>query len=115
MLGQEARELLAKLPVAIVVVAEPGVIRWLNPRAEKLLGLPPEKLFDRLVFDIVHPDDRKLAAERVGAQFSAETRAPGQYRIVRDNGTVLRIAVESVTAVIDGENCLITVMRDADA
>ena len=112
MLEHTTRELLSKLPVALVVFEPPGVLRWLNPRAQALLDLPLEELIDRLVYDIVHPDDRKQAAERVGALLYQEPLPSGRYRILRANGSILHLEVESCVSDIDGVTYIVTALRE---
>jgi len=107
-----SRELLSKLPVAIVIMAEPAIIRWANPRALELLGLPLDQLTDRLANDVVHPEDRKQAAERAGEIISGRPAPPIRYRVVRPNGTQVEFDAESVSAEIDGERLIITVLRE---
>jgi PAS domain S-box-containing protein len=114
MLQEATCDLLAKLPVALLVVEPPGVLRWANLRALTIIGQSLAQVKDKLVFDIVHPDDRKLAAERVGALLYAETLPSGHYRILRDNGTLVHIVTESVTAEIDGGTYIVTALREID-
>ena len=42
----------------VTVLDERGFIRFENPATEQLLGYPPDQLIGRLVFDLIHPDDR---------------------------------------------------------
>jgi PAS domain S-box-containing protein len=105
-------ELLSKLPVAILLIQEPGVLKWANPRALAILGLPMDQLKDRLVLEIVHPEHRKQAAMRVGALMSGDAAPPLLYRVLRPNGTQVEFTCESVTAEIDGATYIVTVMRE---
>jgi len=109
---EDTRALLSKLPVAIVLSTEPGVLRWASPRALELLGLPIDQLENRLLLDIVHPDDRRQAAARVGGLYAGTSAPPIPYRILRANGTLVEFDCESVLAEIDGEGYIITVLTN---
>jgi len=115
MLQEATCELLAKLPIALLVIEPPGILRWASQRALTIIGKPLAQVKDQLVFDLVHPDDRKIVAERVGALLYEESLPVGHYRVLRDNGTLVHIEVESVTAEIDGGNYVLTVIRQVDA
>jgi PAS domain S-box-containing protein len=105
-------ELLAKLPVAIVLIREPGVLAWANPRACAMLGQPLAQLVERLVGEIVHPDDRRQAARRVGGLMSGDGGPPILYRALRPNGVQVEFFAESTTSEIDGQTYIITVLRE---
>ena len=109
---ESTRALLSKLPVSIVIISEPGVLVWANPRACALLGQPLEQLVDRLTGDIVHPDDRRQAFTRVGAIMSGDAGPPIPYRVLRPNGVQVDFTAESTTAEIDGETYIVTVLRE---
>jgi len=109
---ETTRELLSKLPVALVLISEPGVLVWANPRACALLGQPLDQLVDRLVGEIVHPDDRRQAASRVGSLMSGDAGPPIRYRALRPNGVQVDFTAESTTATIDGETYIVTVLRE---
>jgi PAS domain S-box-containing protein len=113
MLQEATIELLAKLPVALLVIEPPGIIRWANPRALALVGLTLAQVKDKLVFDLVHPEDRAIVAERVGALLDQEALPIGRYRILRDSGLLVTIEVDSVTTTIDGASYVVTALREA--
>ncbi|MDH5375248.1 MAG: PAS domain S-box protein, partial [Candidatus Bathyarchaeota archaeon] len=47
----------------IQVVDSKGVIRYLSPSVQRILGYEPEELIGRLSIDVVHPDDLPKVAE----------------------------------------------------
>jgi PAS domain S-box-containing protein len=109
---ESTRALLSKLPVAIVLISEPGAVVWANPRACELLGQPLAQLVDRLTGDIVHPDDRRQAFMRVGSIMSGDHGPPIRYRALRPNGVQVDFSAESAAADIDGETLIVTVLRE---
>lgn len=56
--GKEVfRSLIESTSDIIVVLRHDGMIRYLSPSAERVLGFPPEDLIGRSWFDFFHPED----------------------------------------------------------
>jgi PAS domain S-box-containing protein len=51
-------------PDALMLASEAGVIRFLNPAAERMLGCSGAELANHSVWSVVHPDDRAALADR---------------------------------------------------
>ncbi|QIN77662.1 EAL domain-containing protein [Rubrobacter marinus] len=58
---------------AIAILEADGGIRYVSPSYEQVLGLKPESVAGKRVFDLVHPDD----AERARAFFERVVASPG--------------------------------------
>ncbi|MFB6166375.1 MAG: PAS domain S-box protein [Haloarculaceae archaeon] len=57
------RRLLAGSIDIITVIDEFGVVRYVSPAAERLLGYEPDELVGERVFEYVHPEDRERMLE----------------------------------------------------
>jgi PAS domain S-box-containing protein len=51
-------------PDALMLASEAGVIRFLNPAAERMLGRTGDELTNHSVWSVVHPDDRAALIDR---------------------------------------------------
>ncbi|MEX2262265.1 MAG: response regulator [Bryobacteraceae bacterium] len=60
---QHYRSLIENGSDIITVLDREGVIRYESPSLERVLGLDPEHLLGRDVFDFVHPEDRETTGE----------------------------------------------------
>jgi PAS domain S-box-containing protein len=67
------RALVENASDVVAVVNETGVIEYISPPVERVLGYRPEERLGRNVFELVHPDD----APRVIETFERGNRLPG--------------------------------------
>jgi PAS domain S-box-containing protein len=58
----------------VVVIDADGIVRFANPQLQKVLGLPPENVLGKNIFDFVHPDDEY----RARLEYSETVRKPGE-------------------------------------
>ena len=91
--GGDVEQALAGLPVPSYVLDTTGVVRWLNPAAERLLG----DVRGRHFTSIVGPGDKAKAQELFARKVlgtSAATEANGEF--VSTDGTRLTLEVSAV-------------------
>ena len=48
----------------VILVVQEGIIRYADPKASEMVGIPVEELKSRPVDDLIHPEDRALVLER---------------------------------------------------
>jgi PAS domain S-box-containing protein len=71
--GEKYRALIENSSDIIQIIDSEGIIRYLSPSVEGMLGYKPEELIGRRSIDIVHPDD----LEAVARGFEEAFRNPG--------------------------------------
>ncbi|HEX8384904.1 MAG TPA: PAS domain S-box protein [Rubricoccaceae bacterium] len=86
-----------------------GRFTRVSAASEAVFGYRPDELVGRPYIELVHPDDRALAA-KVGAEIRAGTRVYSDLRHVRKDGTVVPVRWSSVWSEPDG--VLLGVARD---
>jgi diguanylate cyclase (GGDEF)-like protein/PAS domain S-box-containing protein len=79
---------LALATAAAVLLTDGERVLFANPAAERLTGLPVERLLGVAPLDLVHPDDREAAGARLAARLAGETVAPATVRVRRPDGEV---------------------------
>ncbi|HEX3282203.1 MAG TPA: PAS domain S-box protein [Pyrinomonadaceae bacterium] len=107
------RQLVELSPEAIVIHSE-GILRYLNPAAQRLWGAEkPEQLVGRSILDRVHPDYHDTVKERV-RQVEEHGSATNliEQKHVRLDGTVIDVEVAGMPFVLNGEPAVQVVMRD---
>lgn len=72
----------------ILLLGADGICRYAGPSTRRLLGYAPEGLLDRGGFELVHPDDRKMATDR----FAESLQHPGkliraEFRLRHQDGS----------------------------
>lgn len=81
------RSLIENASDLITVVNRDGVIRFLSPASERILGYPSETMTGRDVFEIVHPDDVAEARAALARVLTdPATRAPHELRLRQADG-----------------------------
>ncbi len=97
--GADVEKALENVNVPSYVVDEAGIVRWMNPAAEKLLG----NIRGRHFTSVISPEDRPRARERFAQKMlgtSMATDATGH--LVSTSGTRVPVEVSSV-ALTNGE------------
>jgi len=81
----------------IILVVQEGIIRYANPKASEVVGIPVEELKSRPVEDLIHPEDRALVLERHHRR-SAGEEVPQTYafRVVDTTGNVKWVEINAV-------------------
>jgi PAS domain S-box-containing protein len=97
--GGDAEQALAGIPVPIFVLDTNGVIRWLNPSAERLLGSVQGRHFT----DVVGPEDRTRARELFARKVLGTVSATETTGVLISTGGT-RIGVEiSAVPLVGGD------------
>ena len=84
------RTLLQHQSDIVTVVGFDGIVHYISPNCERLLGFRAEELVGTPAMDLIHPDDVDRLAEEMTAQLNAGADArPVEYRQRRRDGTWL--------------------------
>ena len=71
-----------------MVMSEHGICTYVSPACEVLLGYSPGDLVGKVATDLIHPDDRARAADRMTDELQSLPGASTlQFRMGRSNGT----------------------------
>jgi PAS domain S-box-containing protein len=105
------RTLIERSPEAIIV-HRLGQAVFVNPRAATMLGYAPEALLGVPVIDLVHPDDRAEAAERVRLASLGIEAPPLHERLFRRDGTIVDTEVIALPITFDGAPAVLAHARD---
>jgi PAS domain S-box-containing protein len=66
--------LIQNISEIVVIIDAEGHIRFSNPQLEKVLGLRPEDVIGKDIFDFIHPDDNRRAA----LEYAETVQTPGE-------------------------------------
>ncbi|PAU83295.1 PAS domain-containing sensor histidine kinase [Halorubrum salipaludis] len=85
-LQRRYRALIEKSPNVIAVCGTDGLLRYVSPSIERLLGHAPAEIEGRPVIDLVHPDDRREAQAAFERAFETDDQQLLDHRIAHANG-----------------------------
>ena len=96
------RNLVEKVSDVIYSVDSDGIIIYLNPAIESLIGLPPEQVVGQPFAQFVHPEDLGRLQDNFRNLVSGVTPGPVEYRVLTASGETRWIHVTS-QPIMDGE------------
>ena len=100
-----------------VIVGRKGAVVYLSPSMRRMLGYAPEDdVVGMRVLDLVHPDDRSQASERIYAILASGTTMPSvEERLLRRDGTHVITELMAMKTMFDGEPAVLAIVRDVTA
>ena len=91
-----------------------GLIGW-NENLEKFVGRVGQNLQGMLLLDMVHPDDRKLARERMRTVLRTGQMASFELRMLNAAGRAVAMLANGSRFLIDGRPCVVGAAIDVSA
>ena len=74
----------------LMVTSPEGVLLYVSPASEALLGLAPERMVGRSAFEFIHPDDRAILVDRLRISVAMSSAGPAaEFRMVRRDGLIV--------------------------
>jgi PAS domain S-box-containing protein len=107
------RALIEASPDGILVHRDAKIL-YANAALSRILGWPdPSAMIGTSAAEIVHPDDRKVALERIGRLVAGEANVPFvDERLLRADGRVVSVQISGVRIVFEGKPSVLAVIRD---
>ena len=82
-----------------ILISQDNRLVFVNPAALRLFGASaPEQVLGKSPFDVFHPDSHALIRERIGRMMAGESVPPAEEKIVRLDGGVTDVEVNSTQA-----------------
>ena len=107
-LQRRYRALIEKSPNVIAVCGTDGLLRYVSPSIERLLGHAPAEIEGRPVIDLVHPDDRREAQRAFERAFETDEQQSLDHRIAHADGNWRRFETVVERLFGDTEEVVIT-------
>ena len=85
-LQRRYRALIEKSPNVIAVCGTDGLVRYVSPSVERLLGHSPAEVEGRPAIDFVHPDDRETSQRALERAFQTCEPQTVDHRLLHVNG-----------------------------
>ena len=82
------RTLIEKASDVIVVIDASGVFEFASPSLRDVMGVSPEEVLGKRVFEFIHPDDLAEARHKLALRLGDPgTPQPGEFRLRHKNGS----------------------------
>ena len=96
-----------------IVIAQNGILKFVNPKTIELIGYSSKELTSKPFLDFVHPEDRKMVAERYAARLKGE-EVPEIYsfRIINKSGDIRWGEIKAVWVDWDGKPATLNFLTD---
>jgi PAS domain S-box-containing protein len=109
------RRLVALSPDGILISQDNRIV-FLNPAAVRLFGASaPEEIVGKSPFEVFHPESHALMRERIGLMLSGHSVPPAEEKIVRLDGGVTDVEVNSTRLEEAEGDTLQVIVRDISA
>ena len=96
-----------------IFVAQDGLVKFPNSRAESLTGLSLEKLTGLPFQELVHPDDREMVGERHLQRLKGENPpAIYSFRLLDESGQVKWVQINTTFIIWEGKPATLNFLRD---
>ncbi|WP_082222423.1 histidine kinase N-terminal 7TM domain-containing protein [Halorubrum halophilum] len=114
-LQRRYRALIEKSPNVIAVCGTDGLLRYVSPSIERLLGHSPAEIEGRPVIDLVHPDDRREAQHAFERAFETGDPQALDHRIAHADGNWRRFETTVERLFEDTEEVVITATDETES
>ena len=111
--SEEKYRLLVENANELILVAQEGLLRFVNRKVFDFLGYPPEDLLGKPFTDYIHPEDRKKVAERHFKRMKGES-LPNVYsfRIIDRSGNTKWIEISAIRIDWQGKPATLNFLMD---
>ncbi len=111
--SEEKYRQLVENATEIILVAQDGCIRFVNPKIEEVLGYPMQELQDQPFLQFVYEEDRRLVGERHAARLRGETDFPVySFRVVHRDGSLRHLEIKAVRIDWEGRPATLNFLND---
>ena len=111
--NEEKYRLLVENATDAIFIAQDGILKFSNPKAEMTTGYSQEELAEIPFIDIIHPEDRKLVLHRHQERLKGES-PPSIYRfrILNKSGGATAVELNTVLINWEGRPATLNFLRD---
>jgi PAS domain S-box-containing protein len=92
---EQYRDLVERVSDVIYTVDSGGMITYLNPAIEALIGLSPEQVVGQPFTQFIHPEDLEGLQDNLQTLSSGAASGPAEYRVLTTSGETRWISVTS--------------------
>ena len=97
-----------------ILVAQEGMLRFVNPKMQEMLGYSFDEMTSRPLTDFIHPDDRAMVLDRHVRRLRGELEPKHsyQFRVIARDGSVLWVEIRGAVTTWKGRPATVNFLRD---
>jgi PAS domain S-box-containing protein/putative nucleotidyltransferase with HDIG domain len=96
-----------------IIVAQDGILKFVNPATIKLFGHPGETLLSKPFMEFIHPEDRDMLYERYTKRMRGEAvSSVYSFRIMALDGSVKWVEIRAALIPWEGKPATLNFLRD---
>ncbi len=100
----------------IILVAQDGYVKFINPRALELLGYTEDEMRSKPFVEFIHPDDRELVMQRYRDRLAGRpVPAAYDFRILAKDGSARWFTISAVSFEWEGRPATLNFLTDVTA
>ncbi|TFG90227.1 MAG: PAS domain S-box protein, partial [Candidatus Atribacteria bacterium] len=97
----------------VILVAQDGIIKFVNPIASELIGYSNQELLSRSFLEFIHPDDRNMVGERYLRRLRGDVSQPRyNFRLVTRDGSIKWVEIGAVLIDWEGRPATLNFLTD---
>jgi PAS domain S-box-containing protein len=114
--SQEKYRLVVENANESIIVAQDGVLRFVNPKTTETIGYSEQELISMPFLDFIHPDDRTMVAERHQRRLQGQ-HPPDSYafRVIDKSGNIKWMEINAVAVTWEGRPATLNFLADTTA
>jgi len=111
--SEEKYRILVENANEVILVAQDGVFKFVNPKTMEVTGYSEEELISKPFLDLIHSDDREMVAERYLKRLRGE-ELPNVYsfRIIDKDGNIKWVDINAVLIDWEGKPATLNFLSD---
>ncbi len=95
-----------------IFIAQDGLIRFQNPKAQEMLGCPADELHETPFVNLIHPDDRHLLLKRRERGHESDEVRTYSLRVINPSAEELWVQINAVDIKWEGKPATLNFVRD---
>jgi PAS domain S-box-containing protein len=112
-LSEERYRLLVESSNEAIVVAQDGMLKYVNPKAVEITGYSERELTSRPFMELIHPDDREMVVDRHQRRLTGEGPIPVYaFRIVEKGERTRWVEINAVLIEWEGRPATLNFLSD---
>ncbi len=97
----------------LIIVAQGGTIKYVNPRSPEILGYAPEEVLGQPFLNFVHPDDRELVLHRYEDRIKGKPIPPTyEFRVLTKSGEARWFRISAARIQWEGDPATLSFLTD---